>query len=132
MSDRPIHERMEELFAADSVGGLDEDGRRELGEAMMWHDRRCPQCAAFRVAYAEVAASLAMSLETSASRMHRMGRSELVEGEIPTLDEVVARISAVDTTDVERVVERVLRGTESTLAVVGPHDEAEFAGYRAV
>lgn len=79
-----------------------------------------------------ITGSLAMSLETSASRMHRMGRSELVEGEIPTLDEVVARISAVDTTDVERVVERVLRGTESTLAVVGPHDEAEFAGYRAV
>ena len=63
MSDRPIHERMEELFAADSVGGLDEDGRRELGEAMMWHDPRCPECGAFRVDYAEVAASLAMSLE---------------------------------------------------------------------
>jgi hypothetical protein len=63
VNDRPIHDRMEELFAAESVGGLDEDGRRELGEAMMWHDPRCPECGAFRIAYAEVAASLAMSLE---------------------------------------------------------------------
>jgi len=63
VNDRPIHDRMEELLAAESMGGLDEDGRRELGEATMWHDPRCPECAAFRVAYADVAASLAMSLE---------------------------------------------------------------------
>ena len=44
--------------------------------------------------------SLAMSLETSASRMRRLGRSELVEGEIPTLDEVIARIEAVTADDV--------------------------------
>jgi predicted Zn-dependent peptidase len=71
--------------------------------------------------------SLAMSLETSASRMRRLGRSELVEGEIPTLDELIARIDAVTADDTRRVIDRVFASDERTLAVVGPHDEREFA-----
>jgi predicted Zn-dependent peptidase len=70
--------------------------------------------------------SLAMSLETSASRMRRIGRSELVEGDVPTLDEVVQRIDDVTADDVERVIDRVLRAEPRTLAVVGPLDAAEF------
>jgi predicted Zn-dependent peptidase len=73
--------------------------------------------------------SLAMSLETSASRMRRLGRSELVEGEIPTLDEVIARIEAVTADDIRRVVDRVIRDAPRTLAVVGPHEEREFPAY---
>ena len=53
--------------------------------------------------------SLAMSLETSSSRMRRIGRSEQVEGEVPSLDELVARVTAVTADDVERVIDRVLR-----------------------
>jgi predicted Zn-dependent peptidase len=71
--------------------------------------------------------SLSMSLETSASRMRRIGRSELVEGEVPTLAEVVARVSAVTADDVRRVVDRVLGEGGRTLAVVGPHDASDFA-----
>ena len=71
--------------------------------------------------------SLAMSLETSASRMRRLGRSELVEGEIPTLDSVIARIDAVTVDDARRVIDRVFTDAARTLAVVGPHDEDEFA-----
>ncbi|MGQ0825964.1 MAG: M16 family metallopeptidase [Actinomycetota bacterium] len=70
--------------------------------------------------------SLAMSLETSASRMRRIGRAELVEGEIPTLDEVVARVEAVDAHDIRRVVDRVFVDAPQTLAVVGPHAPEEF------
>ncbi len=72
--------------------------------------------------------SLAMSLETSASRMRRLGRSELVEGEIPSLEELIARVEAVTGDDVARVVERVFAGTPRALAVVGPHSTAEFGG----
>ena len=43
-----------------------------------------------RAAKGHLIGSLAMSLETSASRMRRLGRSEIVEGEVPTLDELVA------------------------------------------
>jgi predicted Zn-dependent peptidase len=71
--------------------------------------------------------SLAMSLETSASRMRRLGRSELVEGEIPTLDSVIARIRAVTADDARRVIDRVFADARRTLAVVGPHDERDFA-----
>ena len=70
-----------------------------------------------------------MSLETSASRMRRLGRSELVEGEIPTLDEVIARIEAVTADDTRRVIDRVFADAPRTLAVVGPHEESEFAAY---
>ena len=72
-----------------------------------------------------------MSLETSASRMRRLGRSELVEGEVPELDEVVARVQAVGDDDIARVIDRVLRAESPTLVAVGPHDEAELAAHLA-
>jgi predicted Zn-dependent peptidase len=78
-----------------------------------------------------ITGSLAMSLETTSSRMRRLGRSELVEGEIPTLDEVIARIQSVTADDTRRVIDRVFAGTPRTLAVVGPHDESEFPTYAA-
>src|SRR5436190_9546405 len=70
--------------------------------------------------------SLAMSLETSASRMRRLGRSELIEGEVPSLEELVARIDVVTADDVARVVDRVFAEAPRTLAVVGPHSASEF------
>lgn len=70
--------------------------------------------------------SLALSLESSSSRMHRLGRSELTLGEVPTLDELVEEIEAVGDDDVARVIDRVVATEERTLAVVGPLDEARF------
>jgi predicted Zn-dependent peptidase len=64
--------------------------------------------------------SLSLSLESSSSRMHRIGRAELTLGEVPDIDEVVARVDAVDHGDVARVVERVVAPGRRTLAVVGP------------
>ncbi|HEY3672422.1 MAG TPA: pitrilysin family protein [Acidimicrobiia bacterium] len=66
--------------------------------------------------------SLALSLESSSSRMNRMGRSELTMGEIPSLDWVVEQVDAVTADDVSRVIDRVLGGEERTLALVGPPD----------
>src|SRR3954471_7247989 len=68
--------------------------------------------------------SLALSLESSSSRMHRIGRSELTMGEIPSLDWVVAQVEAVTAADVARVIDRVLGDGSRTLAVVGPADAA--------
>jgi predicted Zn-dependent peptidase len=70
--------------------------------------------------------SIAMSLETSSSRMRRLGRAELIEGEIASLDEIVARIDAVTGDDVERVVKRVIADRPRTLATVGPFSAADF------
>ncbi len=66
--------------------------------------------------------SLALSLESSSSRMNRMGRAELTMGEIPSLDWVVEQVDAVTPDDVSRVIDRVLGHGERTLALVGPAD----------
>ena len=63
VSERPIHDRLEELFAADAMGGLDDDGRHELHELLTWHDAQCPDCARLRPDYGEVAAAMALSLD---------------------------------------------------------------------
>ena len=70
--------------------------------------------------------SLALSLEDSAGRMSRIGRSQLVHGGVLSIEELVERTQAVGRDDVRRVVERVLAG-ERTLAVVGPFSEDDFA-----
>ena len=70
--------------------------------------------------------SLSLSLESSSSRMHRIGRSELLLGEIPSLDELVAECEAVTAADVGRVVDRVLRDADRTLVAVGPLSEADL------
>jgi predicted Zn-dependent peptidase len=70
--------------------------------------------------------SLALSLESSSARMHRLGRSELTLGEVPELDELVAEVGRVEADDIARVVERVVSSPERSLALVGPVDEAAF------
>ncbi|MGH9026463.1 MAG: M16 family metallopeptidase [Acidimicrobiia bacterium] len=71
--------------------------------------------------------SLALALETSSSRMHRIGRNELLLGEVQTLDEVAAEIEAVGPEDVARVVDRVFAPRERVVAAVGPVDEAALS-----
>jgi predicted Zn-dependent peptidase len=68
--------------------------------------------------------SMALSLETSNSRMHRLGSSELILGEVLSLDELVDRIDSVTSDDVARVIDRVFSSGPRTLAVVGPVDES--------
>jgi predicted Zn-dependent peptidase len=60
--------------------------------------------------------------------MHRLGRSQLTLGAVPTLDELVATVNAVTPDDIARVVDRVLLDAPRTLAVVGPFDPDSFAG----
>ncbi len=71
--------------------------------------------------------STALSLETSSSRMHRLGRSELTTNEVPTVDELVAEIEAVTVEDADRVIQRVFAAAPRVLAVVGPFDPDDFA-----
>ena len=78
------------------------------------------------VARGHVKGSLVLSLEETSSRMSRIGRSQLVHGEVLSLDELVERTAAVSAADVRRVIERVVSGPR-TLAVVGPFDEEAFA-----
>jgi predicted Zn-dependent peptidase len=73
--------------------------------------------------------SMALSFESSGSRMRRLGAAELMLGEVLTLDELVERTAAVTPEDVARVVERVVATEERVLAIVGPFDEGRFSNW---
>jgi len=70
--------------------------------------------------------SLVLGLEDTGSRMSRIGKSELVYGDLLTVDEVIARIDAVTPADVRAVAADVLR-RPLALAVTGPFEDHDFA-----
>ncbi|MCZ7530698.1 MAG: insulinase family protein [Acidimicrobiia bacterium] len=80
-----------------------------------------------RAAQGHLVGSLSLSLETAASRMHRIGSSELTLGEVLTVDEVVDKMRSVTPDDVGAVVERLFTDSAMVLAAVGPFDESAFA-----
>jgi predicted Zn-dependent peptidase len=74
----------------------------------------------------QLAGSLVLGLEDTGSRMSRLGKAELVYGEIQTVDELLARISSVTLDDVRDIAREVL-SAKQTLAVIGPFDQSAFA-----
>jgi predicted Zn-dependent peptidase len=73
-----------------------------------------------------VSGSLVLSQEDTGSRMSRIGKSELVYGEVMTFDEILNRIAAVTPDDIREIASAVLPQS-STLAIVGPFkNESKF------
>ena len=70
--------------------------------------------------------SLALALEDSGARMSRLGRSQLVHGSVPPLDQIEERLNDVSRSDVDRVIARVLGGPR-VVAAVGPFTEDDFS-----
>jgi predicted Zn-dependent peptidase len=54
--------------------------------------------------------------------MSRLGKAELVYGELMTVDELLAAVSSVTLDDVQDVAFELLRGPLS-LAAIGPYDD---------
>lgn len=77
------------------------------------------------VAKGHLKGEMALSLEDSAARMSRIGRSQLVHEGVRSVDDLRARIEAVTLDDVAAVARRVL-ADERVLAVVGPFVEDAF------
>jgi len=73
--------------------------------------------------------SLILSLEDSANRMSRLGKSELVRGEILTVDDLLARVDAVSVPDVARVAADLFRPEGRVLTVVGPVGDGDLPGW---
>ena len=69
---------------------------------------------------------LVLGLEDPASRMSRLGKSELVYDRLEPVDEILGKIEAVTHDDVREVARHVV-GPAKTLAVVGPFDDADFS-----
>ena len=68
-----------------------------------------------------VAGSLALSLEDSGSRMNRLGRNELTRMEHLSVDDIVAKVEAVDLDDALTVAKEVYAGPY-VIGAVGPFD----------
>jgi predicted Zn-dependent peptidase len=66
--------------------------------------------------------SLVLGLEDTGSRMSRIGKSELVYGELLGVNAILARIEAVGLDDVREVAAEIL-AAPPTLAMIGPFDE---------
>jgi predicted Zn-dependent peptidase len=67
-----------------------------------------------------VRGGLVLSMDDPGGRMSRVGRSELVHGEVATIDELLHRVESVTTEDVTRVAQRVFGTCAPVLASVGP------------
>jgi len=68
--------------------------------------------------------SMVLGLEDPASRMTRIGKSELVYPKLEPVDEILARIDAVTLDDVRDVANAIVARPKA-LAVVGPYDDAD-------
>ena len=119
-------------FLAVYAGTMPDKAHEVLGLVQAEFDRMAADGVTAReleVARGHLLGEMALSLEDSAARMSRIGRSQLVHGSVWTMDEVAERITGVTLEDVARVARQVLGG-ERVLAVVGPVDEAAFDSAR--
>ena len=73
-----------------------------------------------RIAKGSLRGALVLGLEDSASRMNRLGRSELNYGEYRTISDTLQRIDDVTVDEVNSVARKVLSGSYGA-AVLGPH-----------
>lgn len=75
-------------------------------------------------ARASLAGSIVLGLEDTGSRMVRLGRSQITDTPLLEVDDVLARIDAVDHDAVAEAARAVLSGP-FTLALVGPVDDVD-------
>jgi predicted Zn-dependent peptidase len=73
----------------------------------------------------QVKSSMMLSLESTSSRMSRLGKNELLLGREIPLDETLAGINAVTSADVQAIARQVL-GQKFALAAVGPVAAGRF------
>jgi len=82
------------------------------------------------IARGGIIGSIALGLEDSGARMQRIGRSQLLHGGVPSIDDVTESFATVTTDDIRRVAARLLAAPR-TLAVVSPLREDRVARWVA-
>ena len=80
------------------------------------------------VAKGNLRAEMLLSGEDSGARMSRLGASLLLHGEVLTVDEVLARIDAVDLVQVRDAAARLAQAPR-TMSAVGPFDPESFESH---
>jgi predicted Zn-dependent peptidase len=81
-----------------------------------------------RRARGSVRGATALGLEDSGARMSRIGRTQLLTGEIPPIEDLLRKTEAVEQEDTRRVIDRIF-SQAPVLAVVGPVDVNELSGH---
>ncbi|WP_050929869.1 M16 family metallopeptidase [Aestuariivita boseongensis] len=75
-------------------------------------------------ARAQMKAGMLMGLESPSNRAERLARLVQIWGEVPSLDDTIARIDAVTTGDVREFAERMAAEAPAALALYGPVGKA--------
>jgi predicted Zn-dependent peptidase len=78
----------------------------------------------------QVKANVLMGLESTSTRMNRLGRNELYFGAVPEPDEIISRYDAVTADDIRRLSERCLDFTKVSFSAVGKVEGAD--AYREI
>ncbi|MBV9332395.1 MAG: insulinase family protein, partial [Candidatus Eremiobacteraeota bacterium] len=73
-----------------------------------------------------VKGSLTLSLESTSSRMIRLGRNEFALGRNVTPEEIEARIDAVSAEQVRELAQELLAEANLGLCIIGPVDESQI------
>jgi len=76
-----------------------------------------------------VRGSLVLSMEEPGASMSHLGKSELLLGEILTVEEMIARVESVTLDDVLGVAKHVLASAPWSLVVLGPALGADVSGF---
>ncbi|MBV8726873.1 MAG: insulinase family protein [Candidatus Eremiobacteraeota bacterium] len=79
-----------------------------------------------RLAKEHIKGNLTLSLESTSSRMIRLGRSEFSLGRNLTTEEIESRIEAVTSEEIQMLAGELLREDQLGLCVLGPVDEAQL------
>ena len=69
---------------------------------------------------AQLKGSLLLGLESTSNRMNRIARNEIYEGRMIPADEMVQKVEAVRSEDVQRVAAMVLARDNLSLVALGP------------
>ena len=65
-----------------------------------------------------------LRMEESRAVSSFLGIQELLRDKVETVDEILAKISAVTMEDIKRAANRVIKSENLVLAIVGPFDDA--------
>lgn len=81
----------------------------------------------FALAKEHIKGNLTLSLESSSSRMIRLGRNEFALGRHVTPEEIEQRIDAVTPEDVQQLARELLVEENLGLCIIGPLEESQIA-----
>ena len=87
--------------------------------------------AELRLAKEHIKGSLTLSLESTSSRMIRLGRSEFSLGRQLTTEEIEEKVEAVNASEIQELAQELLSEENLGLCVLGPVDEASVEWNRS-